>query len=216
MKVSRIRATVSARFVRMGLAVIGLVALGAALRPEPDPLRASEPDAQIPQPEELAAGQDNNPYPRFTADGALERPEEWRMWPLAGASLGLSYNEEVGPMQHFHRVYTQPWAYEHARETGEFAEGTMFILEFYTAEDDSDPARAGHYEGERFPMFEVHVKNEDLHESGWGFYNFADTTAVADMISAEASCYSCHAAEADVDNVFVQFYPHLRERMGNE
>lgn len=215
MRSSRSHSKLPTRSILVVSVAITLLSLGLALRAEPVAAGAAVPGAPEVTGASTVIAQDAGQRPHFTSDGRLERPEGWRMWMLAGASMGLSYTEEAGPMQHFHRVYTQPWAYEHALETGEFAEGTMFVLSFHVAEDDADPARNGFYEGERIPMFEVHVKRAGLHESGWGFFNFADTTAVGEMISPEASCYSCHATEADADNVFVQFYPELRARMGH-
>lgn len=218
MRSSRSRSNVPTRSTSVVLTALTMLSLGAVLSSGADPVGAAEwgavEDGAGASDDESRIVQDVGDRARFTSDGRLERPEDWRTWALAGASMGLSYSDEAGPMQHFHRVYTQPWAFEHALETGEFAEGTMFILEFHVAEDDANPARNGFYEGERIPFFEVHVKKAGLHESGWGFFGFADTTSVAEMISPEASCYSCHAAEADADNVFVQFYPELRARMG--
>lgn len=214
MRGSRPRSKVPSRSTLAVATAVTLLSLGLVLRVESFARDADERDVTQVYDTPIVAAQDAGDRPQFTPDGRLERPEGWRMWTLAGASLGLSYSEEVGPMQHFHRVYTQPWAYQHALESGEFADGTMFILEFHVAEDDADPARAGFYEGERFPMFEVHVKKAGIHESGWGFFNFADTTSVAEMVSPDANCYSCHATEADLDNVFIQFYPELRGRMG--
>lgn len=152
--------------------------------------------------------------PRFAEEGALLRPEGWEKWPTAGSSLGLTYSG--GSMQMFHRVYMQPWAYDHVMENGEFAEGTMFVLAFFSAEDDANPARGGLYEGERASGWEVHLKWQGLNETGWGFYNFSDTTTSAQPLPVGASCYTCHAEHAATDHVFTQFYPDLRRRLAAE
>ena len=110
----------------------------------------------------------------------------------------------------FHNVYMQPWAYEQFVETGEFAEQTMFVLAFYEASRDADPARGGFYEGELSSTMEVHLKKRDLHETGWGFYGFFGTADSAAIMPGEAACYSCHIEKTELDNVFVQFYPPLR------
>jgi hypothetical protein len=172
---------------------------------------------------DAASGQDARPVdqiPHFNDAGELIRPEGWQAWVMVGASIGLSYAEDGGfePVMEgsapgmFHNVYMQPWSYRGFRETGEFPEGTMFILAMYEASQNADPARGGWYEDEGF-LAEIHLKREDLHESGWGFYGFGGDAESASMIPGEANCYSCHAEETALDNVFVQFYPALRDKL---
>ena len=156
--------------------------------------------------------------PKFTASGALLRPEGWEMWVMVGASTGLSYNENARPAADgspgmFHNVYLQPWAYKQFMQTRTFPEGTMFVLSFFESSRKATPARAGFYEGDQMPGFEVHLKWKGTDKTGWGFYNFGDSTASADMIPGAASCYTCHATEAAHDHVFTQFYPPLRTRL---
>lgn len=157
--------------------------------------------------------------PRFTPDGRLLRPEGWEGWVLAGTSMGLTYNEPAStpapgePPGIFLNVYVQPWAYERFLESGEFPEGTMFILAMAEPITKADPARGGFYMGE-ISMMEVHLKRAGIHESGWGFYGFGGDDPAAEILPAEANCYSCHRDEAAFDNAFVQFYPKMRERLG--
>lgn len=163
----------------------------------------------------IPAGQ----LPRFTPDGQLLRPEGWEGWVLAGTSMGLTYNEPTStpapgePPGIFLNVYVQPWAYERFMESGEFPEGTMFILAMAEPIRKADPARGGFYMGE-ISMMEVHLKREGIHESGWGFYGFGGDDPSAEILPAEANCYSCHRDEGAHDNAFVQFYPKMRERLG--
>ena len=157
--------------------------------------------------------------PRFAPDGRLLRPEGWEAWVLAGTSMGLTYNEpaaaqEVGaPPGIFLNVYIQPWAYERFLDTGEFPEGTMFVLAMAEPVSRNDPARGGFTMGE-ISMMEVHLKRAGVHESGWGFYGFGGDDEAAERIPGEANCYSCHRDEAAHDQAFVQFYPTMRERLG--
>jgi hypothetical protein len=62
-------------------------------------------------------------------------------------------------------------------------------------------------------LMEVHLKQEGLHESGWGFYGFGGGEETAELIPGDAACYSCHRDEAAFDHAFVQFYPAMRERL---
>ena len=113
----------------------------------------------------------------------------------------------------FLNVYVQPWAYDRFMESGEFPEGTMFVLAMAEPVTRVDPARRGFTMG-AISMMEVHLKQAGVHESGWGFYGFGGGATSAMMISADADCYSCHRDEAAHDQAFVQFYPKMRERLG--
>jgi hypothetical protein len=135
--------------------------------------------------------------------------------------MGLTYNEPAAapapgePPGIFLNVYVQPWAYERFMESGEFPEGTMFILAMAEPVARNDPARGGFTMG-AISMMEVHLKRAGVHESGWGFYGFGGDDQSAEMIVGEANCYSCHRDEAAYDQAFVQFYPKMRERLGLE
>jgi hypothetical protein len=157
--------------------------------------------------------------PQLTKNGTLKQPKEWETWVMVGASTGLSYSMPgaasvagASPGM-FHNVYMQPWAYREFTRTGVFPEGTMFVLSFYEPSQKSAPAKAGFYEGDRAPGFEVHLKQAGSDRSGWAFFAFADDSSNGTKLPSTASCYSCHAAEAAHDNVFTQFYPPIRERL---
>ena len=156
--------------------------------------------------------------PRFNADSTLQRPNDWETWVMVGSSTGLSYNPAVNAQPGaspgmFHNVYLQPWAYRDVIRTGKFPQGSMFILAFYEASQTAAPAKRGFYEGDPLPTFEVHVKKDGIDKTGWGFFNFGEGMASATRIGGDASCYECHATEAKLDHVFVQFYPALRSKL---
>ena len=158
--------------------------------------------------------------PQFTRDGRLVRPTGYEEWVMVGASTGLSYAQSQNPPAAgaapgmFHNVYVQPWAYRYVMRNGAFPENAMFVLTFYEPSRKSNPARAGFYEGDRIPGFEVHLKRKDVDSSGWGFYGFNnDTASTAAKLPGSLACYSCHRTEAAFDNAFVQFYPALRTRL---
>jgi len=165
-----------------------------------------------------ASGPPDDELPHFTKEGALLPPIGWETWVMVGSSTGLSYNQAAPPAPGvapgmFHNVYMQPWAYREFIARGAFPQQTMFVLMFYEASRKSAPAKAGFYEGDRQPGFEVHVKKEGVDPSGWAFFGFAGGTAAGQKLPGTAPCYACHAKEAAHDNVFTQFYPPLRERL---
>ncbi len=152
--------------------------------------------------------------PSYTADGALNLPTEYREWVFVGASLGLSYNEEIkseGPGR-FHHIYMQPEAYRQYRDEGTFPEKTMLVMENYSAGSKLNPNLHGHFEDERVGL-EVALKDSEQFEDGWAYFNFSGGKALRPTATAfpKAACYDCHAEHAADDNVFVQFYPVLRE-----
>jgi len=152
--------------------------------------------------------------PTYTKDGALELPTGYREWVYVGASLGLSYSEELtreGPGR-FHHIYMQPEAYRQYRDEGTFPEKTMLVMENYSAGSKENPNLHGHFEDKRVGL-EVALKDSEQFDDGWAYFNFTTAKGLRDNAKAfpKAACYDCHAEHAQDDNVFVQFYPILRE-----
>jgi hypothetical protein len=204
------------RTVLAGACLI-LAAVAAACGGPDRPATGAEVAAAAPTPESNAP--DDRYLPQFTEEGELRRPEGWEAWVLAGTSMGLTYAEnprEFAPGEapgSFLQVYIQPWAYEAFMDTGEFPEGTMFILAGSEPVRKADPARGGFYQGD-LHLMEVHLKQTGIHTSGWAFFGYGAEAESAARVPGEASCYTCHAENAEHDNVFVQFYPKIRERLG--
>ncbi len=152
--------------------------------------------------------------PSYDEEGALRVPTDYREWVFVGASLGLSYSEEIkreGPGR-FHHVYMQPEAYRQYRDEGTFPEKTMLVMENYSAGSKENPNLHGHFEDKRVGL-EVALKDSDQFEDGWAYFNFTAAKGFRQTAKAfpKAACYDCHAEHAQDDNVFVQFYPILRE-----
>ena len=182
------------------------------------PRESDEIEAAEPATDSRESMQDR--LPEYSPEGLLVRPKGWESWVLAGTSIGLTYNERAPtpagePPGFFLNVYIQPWAYEEFMETVAFPEGSMFVLAGSQPQDRANPALGGFYSGE-LALLEVHVKNENAHASGWGFYDFVGDEDTGEIQPADAECYSCHRDEAGYDNVFVQFYPTMREKLISE
>jgi len=176
--------------------------------------------------EDPAAG---SAAPAYTEAGDLKRPEGFETWVFVGSSLGLQYRsdvaetttrekdrnaEEVGD---FHNVYINPGAYEHYAKTGEFPDKTVLVMDVYEARE-RDPA--GVVSKGRFPadhrQVEVAVKNRvrpDGSTTDWAYYAFPPGKDTAKAFP-DAACYDCHRKHAAKDNVWVQFYPTLRDGGG--
>jgi Cytochrome P460 len=150
--------------------------------------------------------------PVYDASGALVRPEGYREWVFVGASLGLSYEEGArgeGPGE-FHHVYLRPESYAAFRRTGRFPEKTVLVLELHEAASKVSPGRHGLFEGRRVAM-EAAVKDSSRFPEDWAYYSFGDGSRTAATAFPRTACFECHRRSAAVDNVFVQFYPVLRD-----
>jgi hypothetical protein len=147
---------------------------------------------------------------RFAPDGRLLRPEGYREWILAGASLGLGYSEaRGGDIGLFHNVYIDPRAYAQHRRDRSFPDGSVLVMELFRPAEKAHPALSGYFEGERVGL-EIAVKDRARFAGGWGYFSFGDGSAPSARAFAARSCADCHAAHAATDSVFTQFYPALR------
>jgi Cytochrome P460 len=189
----------------------------------------------------LVSGRSDEPparpsLPRYNAQGELLRPLAYRSWVFVGADLGLDYSqrndqsldyptkkdEHADESLPFHNVYIDRFAYEHYARTGKFPDKTVLVLELFESrrKEPRNIVTKGQYEGNRIAL-EVAVKDlarPDGSKTPWAYYDFTgqpgpNGRGVRESARAkpDGSCYDCHKKHADVDNVWVQFYPTLRE-----
>lgn len=163
-------------------------------------------------------GPPNMTKPIYNDDGALVLPVGYEDWVFVGASMGLSYDENLnragqGPGL-FHHVYIQPEAYEQYKAEGTFPEKTMLVMENYSASSKVNPNLHGHFADKRVGL-EVALKDKETYEDGWAYFNFSARDGIRPKAKAfpKAVCFDCHAEHAKDDNVFVQFYPILKREM---
>lgn len=162
----------------------------------------------------MAAGPETEP--RFSDDKQLIRPEGYREWIFVGASLGMSYEENVSARHpKFHNVYINPSSYQAFRRTGEFPEKTILVMEVWTAGSQSSINRQGNFE-DQFAGVEAAVKDSSRFPEGWAYFSFNSPNGGPPKAKAAAfpqkSCWSCHKEHAATDNVFSQFYPILKRQ----
>ncbi len=159
----------------------------------------------------------------FNGDGSVNQPVGWREWVFVGAPLTPNaLNGGEAPFPEFHNVYIEPTAYAAYSATGEFPEGTQIAKELTlvrqnnNAENGSsqEVSGVGYFQGE-FAGLELTVKDNERFKGepgGWAYFSFghkADYEKTATAMPTD-SCNACHAASADDDFVFTQFYPVLR------
>ena len=148
--------------------------------------------------------------PKYTSDGQLKVPEDYRDWTYLTTGFDMSYNPamQAGDHHMFDNVFVNPEAYKVFVETGTWPDKTVLALEVRGAEGKGSINQKGNYQGVGVMALEVHVKDESRFPGKWAFFGF-DGSKTAKMIPTSADCDSCHAEHAAVDTTFVQFYPTL-------
>jgi hypothetical protein len=163
------------------------------------------------------SGETKMAEPKYTSDNQLIRPAGYREWIFIGSSIGMGYQEasrsETDSPQMFHNVYIQPEAYRAYAATGKFPDKTMLVMEVIAPGSNASINKQGKFE-EKFVGIEMSVKDESRVAEKWAYYNFigegGKPLPQAKALAKDA-CWSCHNQHAQVDNVFAQFYPVLRE-----
>ncbi len=169
--------------------------------------------------------------PEYTDDGALKLPGDYPGWVFVGSNLGLAYADEAAGVtareagraatEMFHNVYMETGAYLAFMEAGEFRDPTELLFEVYTAQakDPGGVLTEGLF-NDRLVAVEMAVKDSrrPTYEGSteiWAYYAFeGETIPGTARAQPDANCFACHAAHADFDNVWVQFYPRLKARLG--
>jgi len=166
--------------------------------------------------------------PQYDEKGNLKRPTDFRTWVFVGANIGLQYHKDLPATTprkqdqeakkaspgEFHNVYIRPESYEHFVKTGKFPDLTVLVMDVYEAKerDAKGIVSKGLFPGAQ-RRFEVAVKNgkrPDGSKTDWAYFAFDKPDKTTAAAFRDGACYDCHLKHADVDNVWVQFYPALR------
>lgn len=165
----------------------------------------------------MSAGADDDGLDaaRYDTNGDLLRPADLDRWVFLGASMGMGYSDaefDPGSPGMFQVVLMEPGAYARFNETGEFADGSMFVLSFYGVGKRLSINRAGFVQDELM-NFEIHVKDGRRFGEGRAFYLFGAGDEKASVVPPGSACVTCHEANGALDGVFVQFYPAIRDKI---
>lgn len=139
------------------------------------------------------------------AQPTLPVPADYREWVYLTSGLDMTYaatkSPHAGPSI-FDNVFVSPEAWRTFKQTGTWPDGTTFVLENRTAEQNASINRGGHTQGQTVNGIEIHLKRN----GEWAFYTLANDGA-EHLVSKPVGCYTCHEAHAAADTTFVQFYP---------
>jgi hypothetical protein len=161
----------------------------------------------------LATLRAQSPDPRFSSDGQLIRPDNYREWIFLSSGLGMTYgvvekvvNAATG--ERFDNVFVTPQAYQAFLRTGTWPDKTMFVLEVRASSTKGSINRGGHYQ-DTVVGVEAHVKDEARFPNKWAFFDLGTSAPSAKPLPPNSACQTCHARSGAVDDTFVQFYPTL-------
>jgi len=153
------------------------------------------------------AKQERNDGPQYTTDNRLVRPVNYRNWIYLSSSLGLQYGPDANPAgPAFENVYVNPSAYSEFMKSGEWPDKTIFVLEIRRSMDKGTFAQGGRYQGDLMTI-EAAVKDESRFPEKWAYFGLGKNAESARAIPKTESCFTCHSANAAVENTFAQFYP---------
>jgi hypothetical protein len=155
--------------------------------------------------------------PKFTKAGELTFPADYREWVFLSSGLGMTYGQNApkpGAAPRFTNVLVNPASYRAFQKTGQWPEGTMFVLEVRASASEGSINKGGHYQGEIVAM-EIEVKDSKRYAETWAYFDFPLTNgapaATAKPFEPGNRCVQCHSRAGKVENTFVQFYPSLIE-----
>ena len=149
--------------------------------------------------------------PRYTADGQLMLPTDYREWVFLSSGLGMTYqSRQARENPAFTNVFVNPAAYRSFLATGKWPDKTQLLLEIRASASKGSINQAGSYQTDVVAI-ESEVKDAaKFPGSGWAFFGFGKSNT-GKILAPTEDCYSCHREHAAVDNTFVQFYPVLLE-----
>jgi hypothetical protein len=161
--------------------------------------------------------------PQFNDKGEVLRPADYRQWVFLTSGLGMTYGPNAprpGQPAPFSNVFVNPESYREFMQTGQWPNGTMFVLEIRHALESVSIDNGGRTQGDVVAI-EASVKDATrFPDGGWAYLSFdgpQGLKAAAAPFPRTQSCYSCHSAHGAVEWTFTQFYPaqfEVAKRLG--
>jgi hypothetical protein len=161
--------------------------------------------------------------PQFTDKGEIVRPPDYRQWVFLTSGLGMTYGPNAprpGQPAPFSNVFVNPESYDAFMRSGQWPNGTMFVLEIRRALANVSIDNGGRTQGDVVAI-EASVKDTSrFPDGGWAYLSFEGPEGLkpaAAPFPRTQSCYSCHSANGAVEWTFTQFYPaqfEVAKRLG--
>jgi cytochrome P460 len=154
----------------------------------------------------------------LTPAGKMQKPEGLESWVFLGTSLGMGYNPGSFNADHpgqFQVVLMEPNAYRHFVQTGSYAPGSMFLLNFFNSDEQKRSINQNGYTQADLTNFEIHVIDPKGPE-GHSFYLFGANDKEGNPTPPGSACVRCHVDHGAFNGTFAQFYPTLRPMIPQE
>jgi tetratricopeptide (TPR) repeat protein len=153
---------------------------------------------------------------RYTEDGQLVRPDDYREWIFLTSGAGMTYGPAAAGRSarnpFFDNVFVNPDSYRAFLRTGRWPDKTVFILEIRTSASHASINQGGHFQTD-IAAIEAEVKDESRAPDTWSYYAFGGAPGApgktAKALPKTAGCLACHTGAGAVENTFTQFYPTL-------
>ena len=155
-----------------------------------------------------AAAPKPQPALRYTADGKMEFPTDYRTWVYLSTGMDMSYVDVpgVGDRHLFDSVFVDRKAYDSYLKTGTWPDKTVMVLEVRMGANKGSINKKGQFQTDVLGR-EAHVKDKRF-KSGWAFFGFRGEKPGVELPQT-SDCNVCHQDHGAVDTTFVQFYPTL-------
>lgn len=162
----------------------------------------------------LSCNQKEVKYYKFSADGSLLRPVDYRTWVFVGSAATPKSLDSTVLFPDFQNVYMDPESYGFWKENGHYREGTIFVKELLRMGDTISLIGRGFYQGSHYSL-SCTVKDTLLFPDapgGWQYFKFTDygkqlldDTSVA----LGGACIACHSKTKAGYGPFTELYPVL-------
>ena len=151
----------------------------------------------------------------YNESNELLFPDNTDVWVHLGSSLGSEYGDEPFDPANpgtIGVVLMEPEAYRYFKENREYADGSMFLLSFFSGEAESSPQLPGFVQGD-LSAKEIHIIDKARFSEGRGFFLYppdAPAGYASIKMPDGSTCVECHMTEGEFDGTFTQFYPTIR------
>ena len=130
--------------------------------------------------------------PRYTADGQLTLPSDYREWVFLSSGLGMTYqHRNSGACAGVYQCFRESRRLSFFRATGKWPDKTMLVLEVRASASKGSINQAGSYQSDVLAI-EAEVKDSaKFPGNGWAFFAFGKSNT-GKMLARSEDCYGCH------------------------
>lgn len=155
--------------------------------------------------------------PEYNDKGELVLPSDYREWVFMSSGLGMTYGPAAaanGQPPFFDNVFVNPSSWRAFKQTGQWPDKTMFVLEIRFSHSKNSVNNGGSFQTD-VSAVEASVKDKARFGDKWAYFGFGSALmghrTTAQAAPPQASCTACHSANGAVEWTFTQFYPQAME-----